>query len=472
MSDTQEIMLVDAEQQQAGESQDLKNYVASVDAPIALKYIAAGRIAQSVVSVLVREISEQRLSNVFDICAVGNYLVEEECGKIFKNVEEKGVANPTCVDVNNCIWGYSPVERENAYVLTNGDIAKISLGVHIDGYSSLVTHTLVVLPTVPVLEQTAPTTGVVADVVCATHLATEAVVTLLGTTLQHAGTPSGFFGARKVNGLRIKEVVENVAKAFKVKILPGSQVRRIKRFLVGQDTVHEVDVKGYAWGALSIEEATDDPEEGDLKKLIDSEAAPELGEAWVVDLAMCSFSGLQADLNPRNEFQVSRRTIKPHRALKPTIFTRDYSKSLSMKLKSARGVLTEIDNRKSVFPFHLSALETEGAPLGVAALVKMGILSPATVFTVQGAPGTPVSSRTRTTVLLAPSVKYGGELVRLSGGEIAPSWVHSEYEITDAEILELLDEKRAGVRVRNIGAVELEVPALEGEEEDAAMEIE
>lgn len=348
-----------------------------------------------------------------------------------------------------------------------------SLGVHIDGYTSLATHTMVVLPTVPVLEQTEPTTGPVADVTCATHLAVEAVVSLLGTVLLRADTPSGFFGDREVNGLRIKEVVETIAKSFKVKILPGSQVRRVKRFLVGQETVHEVDVKGYSWGALSIEDATDDPEEGDLKKIVNSEAAPEAGESWVIDLAMCSFSGVQADLHASNSQQISRRCIKPHRALKPTIFIRDYSKSLSMKLKSARGVLTEIDNRKSVFPFHLSALETEGAPLGVAALVKMGILAPTTVLTVQGAPGTPVSSRTRTTILLTPSVKYGGEVVRLTGGDITPSWVHSDLEITDAEILTLLDTKRAGIHLRNIAAVELSAPIVAAAEEtESAMEVE
>lgn len=122
MSEAQEVMMLDNQSQQ---EPDAKNFVASVDAPISLKYIEAGRIAQSVLKLLATQITEQRLSNVYDICRTGDLLIEQECGKIFKNVEEKGVANPTCVDVNNCIWGYSPMERDNAYVLANGDVAKM-----------------------------------------------------------------------------------------------------------------------------------------------------------------------------------------------------------------------------------------------------------------------------------------------------------------------------------------------------------
>jgi metalloprotease ARX1 len=276
----------------------------------------------------------------------------------------------------------------------------------------------------------------------------------LGTVLYRYENQSGCDGNRRVNGERIREVVESVAKTFQVKIVPGSAVRRIKRFLVGQDTVHEVDIKGYAWGSISIEAMTDDPDEGDLKKMIDTEAPAEPGEAWLVDISMCTFSGSESDLNKKNGLQLSRRTLKPHRDLKPTIFTRDYNRNLSMKLKSARGVLIEVDNRKSVYPFHSSALSTSGAALGVAALVNAEIMAPTRVMMIQGSPAS-IASRVRTTVLLMPSAKHVGEVVRLSGGGIKPSWVHSEFEITDEEIFELLSEKRAGVRMRNIQGIEV-----------------
>lgn len=45
---------------------------------------------------------------------------------------EKGVAFPTCVSVNEVVGHYSPLEDE--VVLKEGDVVKVELGVHIDGY--------------------------------------------------------------------------------------------------------------------------------------------------------------------------------------------------------------------------------------------------------------------------------------------------------------------------------------------------
>ncbi|KAK9465185.1 peptidase M24, structural domain-containing protein [Lipomyces arxii] len=448
------------------EAVDAKNVLGFIDSPISIKYVTAGRIAQSVLAYLVKEITEQRLSNVYDICSAGDALIEQETNKIFKNVDEKGVAAPTTVDINNCVSGYSPIDRDSSYVLNNGDLAKISLGVHIDGYTSLVSHTLIALPTIPLQDQVAPATGPIADLVCATSLAKEAVISLLGSILQRYDNQSGYYHDKPITGERIRDVVESVAKSFKVKIVPGSTVRRIKRFLVGQNTVHEVDVKGYTWGSLSIDSMADDKDEGDLKKIVDSESIVEAGEAWLIDITMCSYTGLESDLSKHNPVQVSRRTVKPHKDLKTTIFTRDYNVTLSMKARSSRGVLTEIDNRKSVFPIHLNSLLTPGAPLGVAALAKSQILYPTSVMMILGSPA-PIAARERATILLMPSNKRD-EVVYLSG-DLKPSWVHSDFEIVDEEIAELLSEQRAGVKIRNIKETPM---ALDKKNETDAMEIE
>jgi len=46
---------------------------------------------------------------------------------------EKGVAYPTTVSVNNIVGHYTPLKSEDS-VLVKGDLAKVSLGVHIDGW--------------------------------------------------------------------------------------------------------------------------------------------------------------------------------------------------------------------------------------------------------------------------------------------------------------------------------------------------
>lgn len=56
---------------------------------------------------------------------------------------EKGIAFPTCISVNNVVGHFSPLKSEDSN-LKEGDVAKIDLGVHIDGFLGLVAHTVVV----------------------------------------------------------------------------------------------------------------------------------------------------------------------------------------------------------------------------------------------------------------------------------------------------------------------------------------
>lgn len=54
-----------------------------------------------------------------------------------------GVSFPTCISLNDCICHYTP-SKENGTTLKNGDLVKIELGAHIDGYPVLLAHSLIV----------------------------------------------------------------------------------------------------------------------------------------------------------------------------------------------------------------------------------------------------------------------------------------------------------------------------------------
>ena len=56
---------------------------------------------------------------------------------------EKGISFPTCISVNNVVGHFSPLKTEDQ-LLKEGDVAKIALGVHIDGFVGQVAHTIVV----------------------------------------------------------------------------------------------------------------------------------------------------------------------------------------------------------------------------------------------------------------------------------------------------------------------------------------
>ena len=107
---------------------------------------------------------------VVKACALGDTLIERQCQVVFKSKKiEKGVAFPTCISVNEYVCHYSPLESESR-TLQEGDIIKIDLGVHIDGYIAVAAHTMVVTA-----EDSPPKLkGKAADVILAAYTAAEA----------------------------------------------------------------------------------------------------------------------------------------------------------------------------------------------------------------------------------------------------------------------------------------------------------
>jgi methionine aminopeptidase len=56
---------------------------------------------------------------------------------------ERGVAFPTCINVNNVVLHYSPLKDESTS-LKEDDVVKLDLGCHLDGYFAHVGSTFVV----------------------------------------------------------------------------------------------------------------------------------------------------------------------------------------------------------------------------------------------------------------------------------------------------------------------------------------
>ena len=46
--------------------------------------------------------------------------------------------------MNNCICHFSPLKSENDVTLRDGDVVKVDMGVHVDGYIAVVAHTYVI----------------------------------------------------------------------------------------------------------------------------------------------------------------------------------------------------------------------------------------------------------------------------------------------------------------------------------------
>jgi methionine aminopeptidase len=87
-----------------------------------------------------------------------------------------GLAFPTSVSVNNCVAHFSPLASDplSSQTLAKGDVVKLHVGAHIDGFAAISAETLVVGAS-----PEEPVTGRKADVIKAAYLATEAAMRLL-----------------------------------------------------------------------------------------------------------------------------------------------------------------------------------------------------------------------------------------------------------------------------------------------------
>ena len=82
---------------------------------------------------------------------LGDAAILEEVGTVYnkKDAETgvkpvKGVGFPTCISINHCICHNSPIASDADIIVEAGDLVKIDLGVHIDGYIAPCATTFIV----------------------------------------------------------------------------------------------------------------------------------------------------------------------------------------------------------------------------------------------------------------------------------------------------------------------------------------
>ena len=162
-------------------------------------------------SVTLKHLLEQCVAgaDVLSLCAEGDRLLTEETGKVFKKETKKGIAFPTCVSVNNCICHFSPIKSDPAVLLKDGDVVKIDLGAHIDGFIAVAAHTTVVGASTE-----RKVTGRKADAVVAAHAAAEVALRLV--------RPKG-------ENYAVTDAIQKVAESFKCKPISGMLSHQLKR---------------------------------------------------------------------------------------------------------------------------------------------------------------------------------------------------------------------------------------------------
>lgn len=97
------------------------------------KYKTAGLISTKTVNKILE--NSKPGTKLVDLVNLGKEFVKNELNNIYKDITHKGLCFPICLSINHVAGYYTPKEDDT---LKEGDLLKIELGVHVDGYPSLI----------------------------------------------------------------------------------------------------------------------------------------------------------------------------------------------------------------------------------------------------------------------------------------------------------------------------------------------
>lgn len=248
------------------------------------------------------------------------------------------------------------------------------LGIHIDGYISLVAHTVIVRDQTTV-SSPEPVTGRKADVILAAHYAAEAALRLIKPGKKNS---------------EVTAAISKIASVFKCEPLDGVLSHELKRFIIDGNRV--------IIGKQTLEHKVD---EFEFKT----------NEVYAIDVVMSTGEGKAKESETRT-----------------TIYKRAVDQNYSLKMQASKYVLSEINKHFPTLPFSLRALDEKKGKLGITECLKHDLVVPYPVLYER--PGEFVA-QFKFTVLVNDKGTQ-----RLSC--IAPPVVNSEFKIEDPELLAIL----------------------------------
>ncbi|KAG9151175.1 hypothetical protein Leryth_002751 [Lithospermum erythrorhizon] len=276
---------------------------------VVTKYKSASEIVNKALQLVV---SECKLNaKIVDICEKGDSFIKEQTGNMYKNVKkkiERGVAFPTCISVNNTICHFSPLASDES-TLQAGDMVKIDMGCHIDGFIAVVAHTHVL--------QEGAITGRAADVIAAANTAAEVALRLVRPGKKNKD---------------VTEAIQKVAGAYGCKIVEGVLTHQLKQFVIDGNKV--------VLSVSSPEVRVDDAEF-------------EENEVYAVDIVTSTGDGKPKLLDEKQT----------------TIYKRAVDKNYHLKMKASRFIFSEISQKFPIMPFTARDLEEKRARLGLVECV-------------------------------------------------------------------------------------------------------
>lgn len=346
------------------------------DDVVVTKYKMAGSMSDKVMKSLIAKCIVG--ANALELCKFGDEQIVKEASTVFKKEKEmlKGVAFPTCISVNNCVCHYSPLESEKEVVtVADGDMVKIDLACHIDGFIASAAHTLIIGAT-----KDNPVTGRRADALKAAHITAEAALRLVKV-------------GNKTTG--VTEAFDKIAKDFQCKPVEGMLSHQLQQNRIdGEKTII----------ANPSEKQKSDHEENEF----------EIHEVYALDCFVSTGEGHARELGTRT-----------------TIYKRNPDIIYQLKMKASRAVFSEIEKKHDTMCFTLRSLEDEKrSKMGIVECVKHDLC---TQFPVVYEKEGECVAQFKFTILLMPK----GPL-RITSNFHDPETCKSEYDVENEEMKSLL----------------------------------
>ncbi|KAJ2686313.1 hypothetical protein H4R19_006721, partial [Coemansia spiralis] len=143
---------------------------------VVTKYKAAAEVTNGAIQKVLAACKEG--AKIIDLCKLGDAAVEVGLSTQYTKDKKlsKGIAHTTTVSVNTVVCHFAPgdSDADAEKVLAAGDVVRVQLGTHIDGYAAVAGDTVVVGAS-----EASPVTGKAADAITAAHYAGEAIQRLL-----------------------------------------------------------------------------------------------------------------------------------------------------------------------------------------------------------------------------------------------------------------------------------------------------
>jgi len=349
--------------------------------------------------------------SAYDLCVMGDKVVAEETAKLFKKQKsmKKGLAWPTCVSVNNIICHYSPLKDYNDIkIIQDGDMVKVEVGAHIDGFPAFGAHTVVVGAT-----KDNKVTGRKADVMWAAYNAAQVTLRMLkpGTINRD-----------------ITQVIQKTTKAYDCCPIQNMASYDVcKDFVEGEKSILQNPVDH-----MNLQKNKDESPSGQENKPKDfgERCEIEVYDVWAIDVLASTGDG-----------KVNATAVKT------SLFRRDPNSSYKLKMKASRDVYSKAAENYGYMTFSLRTWDHEvRTRLGLKENVTHEVIQEHPVMTEKEGQ---YVAQFKYTVLVLP---HG--LLKITGLDFEGELYQTECKIEDEKINDLLAQsisKKAARRRRNKG---------------------